>query len=110
MVLTMKISFSPQLRAAFVAASVTGDAITIDGVTYDFGPLAEGDTLPRAAVDCPWLASDVTRQEGQICLTLILPHGSSAPKATRFPEPVTIGTGIVPLPPFDAPSEVPTDD
>lgn len=107
----MKISFSPQLGAARAALAVDGNTLTIDGASYDFGPLAEGDVLPREAVDCPWLVSDVTRQGGQICLTLILPHGSNAPHAARFPEPVTIDRGAVPLPPFDTPPpEEPTDD
>lgn len=101
----MKLTFSPQLRAAPVAVSVTGDAIEIDGVIYDFAPLAEGDVLPREAVDCPWLASDVTRDEGHITLALILPHGSAAPQETLFPEPLTITSdGPVPLPPFEVPT------
>ena len=100
----MNITFSPQLRAAPVVMSVTGDAIDIDGVSYDFGPLAEGDILPREAVDCPWLASDVTREQGQVCLTLILPHSSNAPEAARFPEPVTVTSGPVPLPAFEEPA------
>ena len=100
----MKITLSPQLRAAPMAVSVAGDAITIDGTAYDFTPLAEGDVLPRGAVDCPWLVSDVTREGGHICLTLILPHGSSAPRETLFPAPITVtGDGPVALPPFDAP-------
>lgn len=107
----MKISFSPQLGAARVALSVDGNTLIIAGTPYDFGPLAEGDVLPREAVDCPWLASGVTRQSGQICLTLILPHGPNAPHAARFPDPVTIDRGPVPLPPFDALSpEEPTND
>lgn len=107
----MKITFSPQLRAAPVAVSVTGDAVDIGGVTYDFAPLAEGDVLPLDAVDCPWLASDVTREAGHICLTLILPHSSTAPRETLFPEPITVvEDGPVALPPYEATSEEPTDD
>lgn len=103
----MEISFSPQLRAAPVDVSVAGDVLTVGGTDYDFSALAEGEILPRAAVDCPWLASDVTRDGGQIALTLILPHGPGAPQQTLFPQPVTVaGDGPVILPPFDA---APTD-
>lgn len=105
----MKISFSPQLRAAPMVLSVSGDMIEIDGTAYDFAPLAEGDVLPREAVDCPWLVSDVIRADGRICLTLILPHGPTAPQETVFPEPITVtANGPVELPPFDAtPAEEP---
>ena len=96
----MMIDFSPQLRAAPVVASVFGDILTVDGADYDFSPMAEGDVLPRDAVDCPWLASDVTRENGQVRLTLILPHGPDAPPETLFPAPVLADDGPVPLPPF----------
>ncbi|WP_103171619.1 hypothetical protein [Paracoccus sp. SY] len=98
----MKIILSPQLCAAPFVMSAVGDVLTIDGMEYDFGPLAEGDVLPRDAVDCPWLASDVTRENGHVCMTLILPHGTTAPHETRFPEHLTITEdGPVELPPFD---------
>lgn len=99
----MKISFSPQLCAAPVAVSVAGDVLTVDGATYDFGRLAEGDILPRNAVACPWLVSDVTRDGGHICLTLILPHGPGAPEETLFPAAIIVTEdGPVALPPFAA--------
>lgn len=78
-----------------------GDVLTINEIAYDFSPLPEGATLPRAAVACEWLASDVERIDGALHLTLILPHGPNAPEATRFPEPVTLtGDGPVALPPY----------
>lgn len=102
----MKISFCPVRSDERFQAVVSGDTLTIDGDAGDFGALQEGDTLPRDAVDCPWLASDVTRENGEICLTLKLPHGANAPDETRFPQPVTVADGPVLLPPYDtAPEE-----
>ena len=95
------------------ALSVTraGDSLTLNGETFDFTPLQEGDVLPRDAVACSWLASDVTRQDGEIRLTLILPHGPHAPERTRFPQPVTLTEdGPVSLPAYQtetAPTEEP---
>jgi len=108
----MKITLSPQLRAAPIAVSVTGDVSEIDGTAYDFGPLPKGAVLPREAVDCPWLASDVTREGGLICLTLILPHGPDAPHETLFPAPITTTEdGPVALPPYSMePNHEPSDD
>lgn len=95
----MKINLSPVRMDEQLVASVIDDVLTVNGTAYDFGPLAEGGTLPREAVGCPLLASDVTREGGHITLTLILPHGSDAPEAARFPQPITVTqSGPVPLP------------
>lgn len=98
----MHIKFSPQRRDDTYSATINNDIITIDGIDYDFSPLPEGATLPQSAVDCPWLASDVERINGEIHLTLLLPHGANAPESTRFPAPITVTTdGPIDLPIYD---------
>ena len=95
----MIIHLTPMRRDDSLAVSVTGETLTINGAAYDFGPLAEGATLPRAAVDCVSLASDVTRTDGQIVLTLVLPHGPDAPAAMLYPAPIHVtADGPVALP------------
>lgn len=85
----MKITLSPQRRDdGPLTLSKQGDILTIQGTAYDFSQLPGGGTLPRDAVDCPWLASDINRINGELELTLLLPHGANAPEATRFPEPI----------------------
>ncbi|MCG7630536.1 hypothetical protein MHM88_22270 [Epibacterium sp. MM17-32] len=97
----MHLSFHPMRQDQALSVSRQGDSLTINGETFDFTPLQEGDVLPRAAVACDWLASDVTRAGGEIRLTLILPHGPEAPEATRFPQPLSLtGDGPVPLPAY----------
>ena len=82
----MRIALSPQLREeAMPTVFKQGDKLTIDGVEYDFSPLGEGAVLPMGAVDCEWVTGSVTRAEGEIELTLILPHGVDASEAVRFP-------------------------
>ncbi|WP_417816615.1 hypothetical protein [Tritonibacter scottomollicae] len=106
----MQISFSPARHATALIANRLGDVLTLNGEAFDFTALAEGDILPREAVACDWLASDVTRQDGEIRLTLILPHGADAPEETRFPQPVTLtGDGPVPLPPYEV-EQAPKDE
>ena len=96
----MLITLTPVRLDTPLSLHRSGDVLTINGVTYDFGPLPEGAILPRAAVDCDWLASDVTRTGGQIRLTLILPHGTDAPAARRAPAPLNLTVdGPVALPP-----------
>jgi hypothetical protein len=98
----MRLTFNPVRMDATLSLIVNGDELQINGVPFDFGPLPEGAVLPRDAVVCDWLASDVTRRGGQIELTLILPHGANAPHETRFPAPVDAVDGPVPLPEFGA--------
>ncbi|SEN77197.1 hypothetical protein SAMN04488103_107183 [Gemmobacter aquatilis] len=71
----MQITLTPMRCDEALSLHRAGDVLTINGTAYDFTPLAEGAVLPRAAVACPWLASDVKRNGGVIHLTLILPHG-----------------------------------
>lgn len=97
----MQIKFTPMRRDDALALSVAGDVLTINGEAFDFSGVPEGATLPREAVTCDWLASNVERIGGQITLTLILPHGAKAPQETLFPAPVSVTDGPVPLPPYD---------
>ena len=84
----MKILLSPQRRDDTLTLSKSGDALTVNGVTYDFTPLPDGATLPREAIDCEWIVSDVNRINGEIELTILLPHGANASHEARFPEPI----------------------
>lgn len=99
----MKINLCPIRRDDTLTLSRSGDTLTINGEIFDFSAIPDGATLPRAAVDCDWLASDVERVNGVLTLTVILPHGPNAPEETRFPEPLTLTTdGPIALPAYDA--------
>lgn len=99
----MILTLSPVRMDDTLTASVAGDVLTLNGEALDFAPLPSGATLPREAVDNPWIAGDVTRaMDGTLTVPLILPHGSNAPEATRFPAPIDAGDGPVPLPPYNA--------
>lgn len=84
----MHITLSPQRSGATLSCARDGDTLTINGEPFDFSDLGEGDLLPRDAVGCDALASDVERVDGALRLTLRLPHGPNAPHARRFPEPI----------------------
>jgi hypothetical protein len=84
----VNITLSPQLRTGSLALFKAGDVLTINGDAFDFTFIAEGDVLPRDAVDCPLLVSDVTRTGGAITLTLILPIAANASEAAKFPVPI----------------------
>jgi len=88
----MIIDLSPVRDDGALDVACNGNTALIDGLFYDFGQLGEGDRLPRAAVTCPALRSDVTRQGGQVRLTLHLPLPVDADFALRFPDPIMSDT------------------
>ncbi|WP_421308948.1 hypothetical protein [Aeromonas veronii] len=106
----MKITLSPANCMVRLVASVDGDKLTVNDVELDFSELVEGSTLPVYAISNEWIAGDVHRINGEIHLTLLLPHGPDATQETRFPtamlEPISIASGLVPLPPYGSEEEL----
>lgn len=95
----MNITLSPQRREDTLEVTKSGEKLTINGTAYDFSVIPDGATLPRDAVDCEWLASDVERIDGTLHLTLILPVVSKASYAARFPVPlINPADGLLELP------------
>ena len=84
----MNITLTPQIRPDSLTLSKSGDILTINGDSFDFSFIEEGDVLPQDAVECPLLASDVTRTDGAIVLTVILPIQNTSSDAAKFPEPI----------------------
>lgn len=98
----MHITFSPMRRDDTLSLSKSGDVLTINGEPFDLSGIPEGATLPREAVACDWLASDIERLGGELRLTLILPHGAIAPADTLFPQPITVAAdGPIALPAYE---------
>lgn len=67
-----------------------GALLTVNSEEFDFGFLADGDTLPSSAVMSEHFCSDVTRTGDTIELTIRLPHGPDAPDSVRFPQPILV--------------------
>lgn len=84
----MRISFSPQRRGDTLAVSKAGDVLTINGVAYDFSGLPDGGTIPAGLVPCPFVTGPVERVDGDLRLTLILPHGANPSAAVSHPAPI----------------------
>jgi hypothetical protein len=84
----MIINLSPIRDDRVLNITKTADTLTINGVPYDFSPLPNGATLPREAIGCEFIVSDVNRVNGEIELTILLPHGADASHEARFPEPI----------------------
>ena len=97
----MQITFTPLRHDMALHLERQGDVLIVNGTSYDFSALPEGATLPRKAINCELLASDVLRKQGRLYLTLILPFGADAPQQTRFPAPVIDPPdGVIALPSY----------
>lgn len=95
----IKINLSPQVRDGTLTVSKSGDALIVNGITYDFTQLTEGSTLPADAIDNEYFVGETKRENGDIELTLLLPIGLNATEAQRFPEPLEVTLdGAVTLP------------
>lgn len=98
----MHIKLSPQRSDNRLSLERDNDTLIINGESFDFSELPEGATLPRDAIESDVIVSDVERIDGEIHLTVLLPHGANAPEETRFPEPIKVSEdGVITLPPYD---------
>lgn len=95
----MRIKLSPQRCEASLVVSKAGDVLTVNGEVFDFSFMRDGDTLPRAAIQSEWFHGDVTKQGGQLQLTLLLPLPHNFSPAQAFPaDLVAVPDGPVALP------------
>lgn len=93
----MRISFSPMRRDDQLIVSKAGDILTVNGEQFDFSGLPDGATVP--SVPSLWIVGPVECIDGEIHLTLILPHGPNPSPTIAFPEPVTVTEdGLIAIP------------
>jgi len=85
-----------------LTASRASDVLTLNGEAFDLGPLPDGATLPAEAIDSDWIVGPVSRIDGELHLTLRLPHGPSPSREVAFPEPLHATE--------DGPIQLPTDE
>lgn len=108
----MNINLSPLWNAATLVVRKAGDALTINGETFDFSPLPDGAVLPAGSISSEWITGDVRRVNGKLELTLVLPHGAHASHECLFPSPlIDPPDGLLALPFTPEPEavEVPHD-
>lgn len=107
----MHISFTPQRREGGLTVIKDGDKLHINGDLFSFISLPDGATIPAGEVPCEWITGPVERIDGEIHLTLILPHGPNPSAAVAFPAPLVnppdgeLAIPFDPPPPEDATEE-----
>ena len=94
------ITLSPQRRDDRLHLEKQGTALVINGevvdlATYDASNCVNG-----------WIVGHPEATEDGWAVTVILPHGPSAPRATRFPAPIVASVdGPIEIPAYDGPDE-----
>ncbi|MBG5824828.1 hypothetical protein GHW10_30620 [Pseudomonas aeruginosa] len=95
----MHIILSPVRLDDTLIVSKSGDTLTLNGEAFDFAQLPEGGTLPAEAIASEWIVGPVSRIDGELHLTLRLPHGANPSQAVAFPEPIYVtADGPIALP------------
>ncbi|VVM40656.1 hypothetical protein PS631_00264 [Pseudomonas fluorescens] len=97
----MIIKLSPVRSDLVLSAIKTGEILEINAVAFDFSRLPDGATLPAEAVGCEFVIAPIERVNGELVLTLMLPHSADAPAAARFPVNLHPADGQVQLPGLD---------
>jgi hypothetical protein len=96
----MKIQFSPQRRDDTLVVVRSGDTLTVNGEEFDLSRVGEGEILPAHAIASEWFVGPVSRVNGEIELTLLLPLPVNYSQEQAFPEPLLLTRdGPVDLPP-----------
>ncbi len=88
----MRITFSPiRWDRTLELEKTSGDRLRINGELFNFNTLPEGGTIPAGAIPSDWIVGPVERVDGEVFLTLNLPHGPLPPgKAAVAPPTITV--------------------
>lgn len=109
----MKIKLYPVSRDESLELFKLGDTLTVNGESFDFSPMADGDTLPAAAINSEWFVGAVDRVDGELELTVILPIQANYSPEQAFPADlvgVPDGRVSLPLPKIVKPAEEMPDE
>ena len=84
----MHITLSPVRMDETLIAERFGDALVLNGVTVDFSDLPEGAMIEVDPIAIPWILGPLRRENGEIRLTLLCPHGPMAGDSQSYPAPL----------------------
>lgn len=104
----MILNLSPVRCDEALSVARAGDVLTVNGVAFDFSQLPEGAVLPAEAIASEWFVGPVERIDGELHVTLRLPHGPIPSPEQAAPQPISvIADGPVALPQAPAPEPAP---
>ena len=86
-----RISYSPQYGTQDITISKQGEVLTLNGETFDFSALEEGAEIDT---ECRHIVGTVKRLNGNIHITILLPHGVNSYFAPTEPQEVMVDGDI----------------
>lgn len=90
-VLMFKIALSPQLSNAALQLVKNGNMLTINGNSYDFSHMNNGDMIPPEAISDPNIIGAISKENGVVKLTILMPYSNpDADESVTFPEPIVM--------------------
>ena len=96
----MIIHFIPVRMGDAIEYAVMGDSLIVNGERFDFSRMKNGDVLAATAIASDCFGHVVTRTDGQIELSLILPNPHNYSHEQAFPVSLfNVTDGPVPQPP-----------
>jgi hypothetical protein len=95
----MIIKLSPIRCDKVLEVYKSGDVLTVNGVDYDFSFMVDYDTLQADAIQSEWFLGEVTKEDGELTLTLMLPIPANYSQEQAFPvDLVNVPDGLVAFP------------
>lgn len=84
-----KMTLSPHLSNDVLHLSKTGNTLTINGSSYDFSSMNDGDVIPSDAISDPNIIGAISKEDGVVNLTILMPYSDpDADESVTFPEPL----------------------
>lgn len=107
----MIITLSPQRSDAAMRISLSGEIVTINSDVFDLTTIPDGASIPHGEIPCDWIIGDVQRVDGQLQITIRLPHGPNPPPSVAFPaDIIDPPDGLIALPTDGLLTEEEADD
>lgn len=95
----MRIKLQPTRCDDTLEVIKEGSALIVNGETFDFSPMANGDTLPFSAIASSWFPADVEHIGDELVITLRLPNPWNYSPEQTFPvDLVDVPDGTVAFP------------
>lgn len=101
----MNIKLSPFRSDDDLSVTKQGAVLILNGESFDFSSMGDGDTLPLDAITSHWFGDSVNRVGDTLEVTLRLPLPANFSQEQAFPVPLlNVPDGVVQLPaPLPAP-------
>lgn len=84
----MKIILSPQMRNDSLKLEKLGNVLVVNGESFDFSRMRDGDRLPVGSVISDFIVGEVVCIAGELELTVITPLYQNYTQEQAFPKPI----------------------